>query len=84
MGGITVQTLDAITEVVIVGEVNGTAIIVLGTNGKEEAWEAAKSLLEVFAENGVESDAWVIDVDKASVRPVNLWVIDEDGDDSAS
>jgi len=71
MGGIRISEND-VKEVIQIGDVNGTTVILIGTTGGEDAWAAAVSLAETFDRAGYEEEALLIDAVNAQVRMAKL------------
>ena len=73
MGGITVYQGE-IEEVVLLGEHKDVTVIVVGTRGGEDAWQAATKLVDTL---GVGERALIVDVVNAQVRMAKLRVMGE-------
>jgi hypothetical protein len=77
MGSIQVVHVDQLEEVIQLGphpRHPDVQVLVVGTQGGRQPWDAACGLLDVYEDAGAFADGWpgafVVDVKRASVRPV--------------
>ena len=73
IGGISFVEVEAVQEIVMLGDHNGRVVLVLGTRGGDEVWTAACAVADVMEKAGQNiTNLLVIDVNTASARPATL------------